>query len=37
LDKENARQFVEELEDFVNKWDWRIFHCTGRISEYRSR
>ena len=37
LNKENARQFMEELEDFLNRWDWRIFHRTGRIEEYRSR
>jgi hypothetical protein len=37
LNKENTRQFVEELENFVNKWDWRIFQYTNRIDEYRSR
>ena len=37
LNKDNARKFMEELGDFLNKLDWRIFCCTGRIEEYRSR
>ena len=37
LSKNNATQFVGELEDLLNKWDWRIFHSTRRIEEHRSR
>ena len=37
LNKDNAMQFVDELEDFINRWDWRILHCTRRIEEHRSR
>ena len=37
LNKNDATQFVRELEDLLNKWDWQIFHFTGRIEEHRSR
>ena len=37
LNKNNATQFVGELEDFLNRWDWKIFHCTRRIEEHRSK
>ena len=31
LSNENGMQFVEELGNFLNRWNWRIFNCTGRI------
>ena len=37
LNKDSAKHFMEELEEFLNKWDWGIFCCTGRIEKYRSR
>ena len=36
LNKNNAVQFAEEIEDFINKWNWETVHCTRRIEKYRS-
>ena len=37
LNKDNIKQFVWELEDFLNKWNWEIFNGTERIEKNRSR
>ena len=37
MEGKDEYEYIGELENFLTKWDWKIFHCTRRIEEHRSR